>query len=382
MRIAFFLSSIGDTDLALRTIESMNGDHQVFIIALTNVAQQRIENFSSPLLHSKRSLPELLHLGPELFPKDVCNPDQIRAIVESIDSDGIDQVYCGVPSVNNQIPFQIALALDNKPVLMAYEFMFKPESHCMWNYVFQLNKPNVTWALPLDSAKADFHPDQKMTIVGHLSIDNAFSAGGAGSKSPESIREQLGVLADQSLAFVSSTTQPVEIDKGFLNCLLSELPNHPHVQVRLGLHPGIQDLDAYLSEILSVERAHPRAASQFKIIFPDNLRSRLKSPNLSIDNPMFQQVFLKRNITGSEASTAADRVAQAVPGALLNQAVLEGKSAFAPEGKPYLPKNNFAKNASQFFSERRKLPLNNKDLGLDEKTAGERCAAILQAHLP
>ena len=376
MRIAFFLSSIGDTDLALRTIESMEGEHQVSIIALTKVAQQRIENFSSPLLHSKKSLPEILHLGPELFPKDVCDSDQIKAIVESIHSDAIDQVYCGVPSVNNQIPFQIAVALDKIPVLMAYEFMFKPESHCMWDYVRPLNKPNVKWALPLDSAKDDFHPDQNVSIIGHLSIDNAFSAVSLVSTSQE-IREQLDVLTNQPLAFVSGTTQPVDIDKSFLDGLLTELPKHPDVRVRLGLHPGIQELDSYLAEVLSVAQAHPEAANQFKIIFPDNLRSRLKSPELSIDNPMFQHVFLKRNITGSEASAAADRVGQAVPGALLNQAVLEGKSAFAPQGKPYLPKEYFADSASRFFSEMRKPPLKNSDLGLDEKTAGERCAAIL-----
>lgn len=380
MKVAFFVSSVGDTDLALSTIKSMEskGENQALLISLTKAAQQRVESFSSTLLVDKKTLPEILHLGPESFLDGRCDVGQLEHIVEYIKLQGIHHAYFGIPSVNNEIPFQIAGALDDLPVLMAYEFMFKPESHCLWEYLPKLkSKANVQWALPLVEATEDFGSDDRTHIVGHMSIDNAYSAKSLGSKTPEEIREHLQVAPSQSLAFVSSTTQPVAIDATFLDCLLTELPSHPHVQVRLGLHPGIQNLDAYLATILSVYTKYPDADKQFKIILPDNLLSRFKTPELSIDNPLFQDVFLRANITGSEASSAADRVAQAVPGALLNQAVLEGKPAFASLGKPYLPRRYFADSVTTFFSGERQPPRMKEELGLDERTAGERCADIL-----
>lgn len=382
MKVAFFVSSLGDTDLALSTIKSMESkaENQVCLISLTKAAQQRVEGFSSTLLVDKKTLPEILHLSSESFLDGRCDERQLEQIVEYIKSQEIHHAYFGIPSVNNEVPFQIVRALEDSPVLilMAYEFMFRPESHCLWQYLPKLgSQANVRWALPLVGATKDFRVDGRMHIVGHMSIDNAYSAKRLGLKTPEEIRESLQVAPSQSLAFVSSTTQPVEIDATFLDCLLTELPKHPHVQVRLGLHPGIQNLDTYLTTILSVYTKYPDSDKQFKIILPDNLLGRFKTPELSIDNPRFREVFLRVNISGSEASSAADKVAQAVPGALLNQAVLEGKPAFASSGEPYLPRRYFADSVTTFFSGERQPPRMKKELGLDDRTAGERCAGIL-----
>ena len=380
MVVAFFVSSVGDTDLALGTIKAMESKSvdKVLLISLTKAAQQRVGGFESTLLIDKKTLPEVLQLSSELFLDGRCTEEQLKNIVQYIKSQGVNHIYFGVPSVNNEVPFQIAAALDDIPVLIAYEFMFKPESHCLWGYLAALkSKANVQWALPLAAAVEDFGKDDKMHIIGHMSIDNAYSIKVPGPKSAEKIREYLQVTSSQSFAFVSSTTQPVEIDATFLDCLLTELPNHPHVQVRLGIHPGIQDLDAYLTEILAVYTKYGDAGNQFKIILPDNLVGRFNTPELSIDNPQFQDVFLRVNINGSEASMAADRVAQAVPGALLNQAVLEGKPAFSHLGKPYLPRHYFSSSVTTFFSGLRQPSPVKEDLGLDTKTAVERCADII-----
>ena len=384
MKIAFFVSSIGDTDLALETIKSLEkkGEHEALLISLTKAAQQRVENVHSASLVGKHSLSEILALDFGVFSEGRCTEEQLRNILQYIHLQKIDHAYFGVPSTNNEIPFQIARLLDGIPILMAYEFMFKPENHCLWTYLPELkSKSNIHWALSLPDALEDFGLHDKVHVIGHMSIDNAFAPKSSGSKSLKDINHSLQVFPHQSLAFVSSTTQPVEIDTRFLDCLLTELPNHPNVQVRLGIHPGIQDLDAYLVEILAVYKKNSEVLSQFKIILPDNLLGRFKKPELSISNLLFHKVFLRADINGSEAASAACRVAQAVPGALLNQSVLEGKPAYSHLGKPYLPRQYFADSIVTFFSEERQQPRMKEALGLDEKTAPERCAHKITLNL-
>lgn len=109
---------------------------------------------------------------------------------------------------------------------------------------------------------------------------------------------------------------------------------------------------------------------------PESLISRFKSPESSINNPLLESLFLRVNINGSEAAFAADGVAQAVPGALLNQAALEGKSAYSGSGKSYLRKEYFSDSVSSFFTTPRQSARSKADLGLDEKLTSERCAAL------
>lgn len=380
MKIVFFVSSVGDTDLALKTIQAIehNGQHETVIISLTKSAQQRVEAFQSSSLIAKIALPGILQLNSESFPESMLNEQQLDTMGQYIQGQKIDYAYVGVPSINNEIPFQLAKSLDI-PSLMAYEFMFKPDNHCLWKHVPTLNKKsNIKWALPLVTAKEDFQvPNENLYITGHLSIDNAYSATLAGSKGPKEVKAALQMSPDKSLVFMSSTTQPVQIDAEFLDCLLTELKEHPNMQVCLGLHPGIQNFDVYLQEILAIYRKHPEIATQFKIILPDNLVARIKAPELTINEPMCQNAFLRVNVTGSEVASAADRVTQAVPGALLNQAVLEGKPTYSHLGKPYLPRQYFSNTIASFFTAERQPLRLKKDLGLDEKTTPERYADII-----
>lgn len=68
MKIAFLLSSIGDIDLALKTIKSLEHEmgYEIAIISLTKIAQQRVESFQSPIVTTKITLPEILQSNPVL----------------------------------------------------------------------------------------------------------------------------------------------------------------------------------------------------------------------------------------------------------------------------------------------------------------------------
>jgi hypothetical protein len=62
--------------------------------------------------------------------------------------------------------------------------------------------------------------------------------------------------------------------------------------------------------------------------------------------------ILFSDATGAAAALAADKVAQAVPGALLNEAVLKGKPSNFHETSAisYLPRAWLANNIGAFFS--------------------------------
>jgi hypothetical protein len=257
--------------------------------------------------------------------------------------------------------------------------MFKPVDHCLWNYLPSLSQnPALQWAVPLTSAVEDFaqYGIKTIHVTGHLSIDNAFAPHALAASNTDAIKETLQV--NKGFTFVSSSTQPVGTDVAFLRCFFEALTLHPETQVRLGLHPGIQDLDVYLHEILKVYGEYPQIHNQFKIILPKNLMDRIKTPELSIDDQRFQPAFLRVNVTGTEAAMAADKVAQVVPGALLNQAVLEGKPAYSHSGKSYL--GFFATSLESFFKAMRHPLPNLEDLKLDTQKTGERYADCILAN--
>ena len=382
MNVAFFISSVGDTDLALKTIKAMEQktECKTVLVSLTKTADDRVSTFESTSLLQKYNLCGILNLKPGQYPVSLSTEEHRSRIIRFVEQEQFDCVYLGVPSVNNAMPFQIADYISDRPVLMAYEYMFKSDAHCIWQHVPLLkDKANVQWAVPLKDALDDFEQvdKDKLHITGHLSIDNAFIASSATSSSINSIREQLQVPNQQSLAFISSTTQPVSVDEQFLECVMQELQHTPKMHVRLGLHPGILDFDTYLEKILSVYRKYPAISDQFKIILPENIVSKINLPELSINSLEYHDVFLRVNINGNDAASAADRVAQAVPGALLNQAVLEGKPAYSHLGKPYLPQSYFSSSIAGFFAGVRQSPKVKSDLGLDERTAPECYADLI-----
>jgi len=58
MRAVFFVSSIGDANLALDTIKSLeNSGHQIALISLTEAVDKHIKTFSSSALIHKRADP-------------------------------------------------------------------------------------------------------------------------------------------------------------------------------------------------------------------------------------------------------------------------------------------------------------------------------------
>jgi hypothetical protein len=293
----------------------------------------------------------------EILKQNKISTENLESIEKFIKDNAIQHAYIGVPSpIDEESAFQIANLL-NIPCTLVYEFMFKPEKHALWNYLPQFTqKKNINFAVPLPAASEDIralYPEARIEEMGHLSIDRALTS--TVSIDVTDVKNRLTVKANEELGFISGTTQPTNVDVNFLEALLSEIDTgqYPHLQVRFGMHPGIKDADNYLKALLIACGRHPNISSQFKIILSPTFEERL------VNKPEQSNPFILRcNVPGAEASQAANRVAQAVPGALLNESAIQGKPSYfhAQENKPYLPKSLFSSTIADFLkAEKRSL---------------------------
>lgn len=376
MKIAFFISSVGDTDLAKATISKlvMQSTDTIIIIPLTATALDRTKDLMDNKIISVVTIEEITkQVG--LLAKDQISEQEIESVKLFLEENNIQHAYFGVPSNNNEIPYQIARRLDIS-FTVAYEYMFKPEKHGLWKYVNQLaSKRNCNFAVPLDSAVTDIkelNSNATTRVVGHLSLDRAQGATPDISKT----RMTLSVATEQELIFVSGTTQPTEVDNLFLNALLAELSTgkYTSIQLRMGLHPGVKDLDLYLQELLKTCELYPTTKDQFKIVLTNQMAGKLIQP--LADSPF----IIKADVSGSDAAQAADKVTQAVPGALLNEAALKGKPSYFHEksAKPYLPKHWFSETIATFFTAKSQPPRTKKDLGLSDSAPSMMSKLIIK----
>lgn len=306
----FIVSSAGDTDLAKETIKRLSGHDAVHILPLTDAAHSRIVSLSSENV--------IVHQLNILL-KTTTPPGRLEAIHWAlmnafIVEHGIDMAYVGVPSPSHEtMPFQIAEGF-NIPFVIAYEFMFNAIDHSLWGYVARLaENDRCAFAVPLPSAEKDVKtiaPLANVKITGHLSIDKAMLV--VPTSFPE-VKSALGIAPDQPFVFVSGTTQTHPIDNNFLDALLAELAtgSHPTLQIRFGIHPNVTDLLIYLNRLLATCELYPMTSAQFKIILPSSIKTKLLDQTGITENPF----ILLEDITGPMAAAAADKIAQAVPGA-------------------------------------------------------------------
>lgn len=356
MSYAFFVSSLGDTELAIETIKKLrerNSTNQIYLIALTETAKNRIE---------KIEMTELIKITN--YSKNNISENDFNLFIKERQ---VQRAYVGVPSNNNEFPYQIAEKL-TIPCVIAYEYMFNSKEHGFWNHVNSLaSKKDCKFAVPLQKAKEDIlkiNQNADVEVVGHLSIDRAENAK-INIQEIEEIKKKLSIDVENELIFVSGTTQPTQVDTQFVEVLLKELSTgkYPNLQLRMGLHPGVENCNDYLERLLKICYNYPKTKSQFKIILNFSFQKKLTLPLYSNDFLFFPET----DISGPEIAKAAEKVAQAVPGALLNEGALKGKPACINSDTVfYLPEDRFTTNIATFFSSKKKSPLNREQLDLED----------------
>jgi hypothetical protein len=366
MSIVFFVSSVGDTDLAIATINTLLYEEfkePIIVVPLTQIAIDRTKPISSNV-----KLCSLIDITSEknIYSEKNFSQDAKIHLLKFISTENIKRAYVGVPSPNDEIfAFQIARILPT-PCTIAYEFMFTaPEAHPFWNNINVLSEKGCDFAVPFIKAEQEIHaisPKAEVHKIGHVSIDRAFS--NANKVDVENIKKQLQLNEEQELIFASGTTQTTEVDKQFLEALLNGLDqgNHQNMQIRFGIHPGIKNIEEYLDVLLDACDRHPNVSKQIKFII----------------TPMIETI-LRCNVSGADAASIADKVCQAVPGALLNESVIKGKPTYAMKDseKSYLPDAGIHCTVSGFFSATGKRHFTKEGVGLKD-TAGFEMAKLIK----
>ena len=149
------------------------------------------------------------------------------------------------------------------------------------------------------------------------------------------------------------------------------------MQLRFGIHPGVRDMAAYLDTLLKICDAYPDAAKQFKFLITPAIEAKLGDDIK--EKVRAHSHVLVCDVSGPQAAATADKVAQAVPGALLNEVAVQGKPVYYNDADvdPYLPREYFSTNLSAFFAAKPQAPRARRELQLEEATAADTLASMI-----
>ena len=231
--------------------------------------------------------------------------------------------------------------------------MFEPpREHAIWQYHNLLcQKENIQFAVPL-SGTSLFAGHPRRHIVGHRALSKMSSYIPMSIDQKHAILAQLNVISTDRLAVISGTTQPPGVDTEFLSTLLDELPKHPTVQLRFSIHPGVkQDMVIYIDSLIAIaKQTYTGTGNQFKIILNDKIKEKLTPAQIA--EFLAEPFIIETNVSGPDASSAADAIAQAVPGELVNTAASQGKPTFVTQADNHslLPSSWVTNSSACFFT--------------------------------
>jgi hypothetical protein len=350
MKILFVTSSIGDTAAALAIAGNLQEQAQeVEFLALTQVALDRLLT---------------------KFPKIILLTD-ITLINKHIKEHHYTKVVIGVSSDEGfTLPYLLAQALD-LPVFMLYEYMFASKGHVFLEKLPELaKKPKIQYLATLANAKNLLIslgvPEDKVHIIGHLSIDKAFSSPPPSNERIAAIKAKLQVDVAQELIFYSGSTIKLVDEESSINKALRTIESErkENFVVRMTVHPGVKDLEEYLHTILPLISGSP-ASLRFKIAITQALLTKVQEI-LKAHFIDYQSIFIKVDDEANVSDAvyeASDRVIQAVPGAYYNSAMLRNGQEYCLN-----PKTSFFHDCDT---------ASKQTLGLPDASSGELGAVIL-----
>lgn len=349
MTLAFFTTSAGDTELAIATLQRMidlHPAHPYVFYPLSTLAKEKV---TSAFSGNDAVDIDLSWAESKALPED----SEIQALNDALAKKKVQRAYIGVPSNLEESKAMILAEKLTVPKVVALEYLFLEPALPLWSKLTQLMQNNCEFVVPTNSAIDEIKtraPEAQVTAIGHLAIDKALQkrANPVDPQKINLIRTQLISNSHESLKVISGTSVGLDIDKPFLEAILKELKSDKHsgLKVCFSLHPFVKEPGKYLSELLELCTQYKTLSSKFQIILPEGFISKLPQGMIDFKNPY----LLLREISGPDAAQAADGVAQAVPGALVNESAILDKAAYCFQPvKTFLPSQMYAQSLSDFL---------------------------------
>lgn len=391
MTTVFFVTSAGDTDLAIATADRLfteQNQQKICFAPLSKLAADRISKHTFSM-NNKAELDVFPQL--DLIVDNKLHEEGVTNISAYLKRNAVTSAYFGVPSSNNPnetlAAFELAEQLDeNLNKIIAFEYLYKEENHPIWDKLPKLAAlKKTTISVPTYDALDDVLPNGisgKFEVVGHLCFDKAKQQlSTTATDDTNKTREQLNLKESDKLAVISGTSIGQSADLPFVKAILEELKTgrYNNLQLRFAIHPGVKEPIKYFSELLNLCEEYPKCAKQFKIILtPEFLAQKLENHQFDAKYEKFVQ---RCSVSGPAASNAAKAVAQAVPGALVNESAVLGKDAYCFQPvKSYLPSNMMSKDLKSFLAGGSDVRLE-KNLQIDQKDASSVLAKKLVARM-
>ena len=370
MKVLLVCHSAGDSALITQTAHKLAAESKATTINLLIVgkaAQSKIdsEKFSPKI--NVISLESILSTPFAAFENTALNTEELLLLQAYLKKIAVTHALIGTPSLNNAaVPYQIAelLSQEIQAGFIYDDYLFTEAKHVKRGKIQEKGWPECyQWLLPLSAAAAEvkeLNPKLKTEVVGHL----AFVAAVKASESKMEFTPYHKTLHNEGknkLIFISGGKSVIE-DLQLLTSVTTILQQEEfnEIDVRIGLHPGLDDVNTYLSKmLLHLIRNPVKNSIQFIIDLSMQKRIQLEQIKKTVIADLNEQekgsitkelgTFLHLvDIRGDQAAAVADGVMCFVPATLVSQAVVQGKPAACYQGKPYLPADKLLVGPANF----------------------------------
>jgi len=402
MGILIIVQSTGDTNAVVVAtageLLKTKPDESIYILVVGPDARQRIARIpdDDPIKLNATIIDLGTILGESIMSRYIINTklskEQLTKVKEYLDKIDFDKALVGTP-FNVHYPFQIAELISNrlKVKLVYNDYLLQPEKDhsflealkTLTDFTFLISSPKM-----LEWSK-EINPQAEIEVIGHTSIDYTLEqlSNPATYQQISETRQLLQVVDERNLLLFISGTKgkwketregdkkvSFKDDKELLRAILADLYNHTEIEVRLGLHPGVFDLNKYIKKMSDIVRN-----TSTKLIITKRIASRATQ--------IPEDTTIKAEVTGDQAGFAANAVACPMFATILTNAAIAGKPTLCtnPDREPCFvhPILSFfgIKNVRVFLqaikTTKNPQPLTKTELGLPPEKAATIMANML-----
>ncbi len=371
MKVLLVCHSAGDSALITQTAHKLAAESKATTINLLVVGKAAKSKIDSEKFSPKInviSLESILNTPFATFENTTLNTEELLLLQEYLKKLAVTHALIGTPSLNNAaVPYQIAelLSQEIQAGFIYDDYLFTEAKHVKRGKIQEKGWPECyQWLLPLSAAAAEvkeLNPKLKTEVVGHL----AFVAAVKASESKMEFTPLHKTLQNEGknkLIFISGGKSVIE-DLQLLTSITTIFQQNEfnEIDVRIGLHPGLDDVNTYLSKMLLHLIRNP-VKNSIQFIIDSSMQKRIQLEQIKqtvmadLNEPEKEGSITKElstflrivDIRGDQAAAVADGVMCFVPATLVSQAVVQGKPAACYQGKPYLPADKLLVGPTNF----------------------------------